>query len=130
MGFASRAPSKGDIDQAELMAVELSAGIAIAKNDSEQVIEDLLKKATILESNISFNFGPPSIVIPSYELYGNWLLDQGRYEEAVVQFDKSLKKGPKRRLALKGKLKAAEKLNDTAMINDVRAMLDPGTINS
>ena len=109
VSFASRTPSQSDIDMSEVMLLELKAALAIFDNEEDTMVEELLKKATLMESNISFNFGPPAIVIPTYELYGDWLAEKGRFEEALLQYDKSLEKGPKRRLALEGKLKIARK---------------------
>ena len=102
VGFASRTPSQNDLDHSQLLALELKASLAIMTNDSDESVETLLKQATNLESEISFNFGPPSVVLPSYELYGNWLLEQGRYEDAIIQFDKSLNKGPKKKTSSTG----------------------------
>ncbi len=130
VGFASRTPTQNDLDHGQLLSLELKASLAMVNNKSDEEIESLLKQATTLESNISFNFGPPSIILPSYELFGNWLLENGRYEEAIVQFDKSLKKGPKRRLALNGKLKAARELGNDALVDELEKELKTQPISS
>ena len=80
-------------------------------------------RATELESEISFLFGPPSIVIPTYEMYGRWLLEKHRYQEALDQFEQALKKGPGRRLALLGKLEAAKGLEDLQLIGKIENSL-------
>ena len=41
--------------------------------------------------------------MPPYEMYAYWLLDQNRKEEAAIQFEKALKRGPLRINALRGK---------------------------
>ena len=46
---------------------------------------------------------------PSYEMYGEWLLENGRPKEALVQFEKSLELAPNKRLSVMGK-EAAMKL--------------------
>lgn len=130
VGFASRSPSQNDLDHSRLLALELKVGLAELNGESDENVELLMKQATNLESSISFNFGPPSIVLPSYELFGNWLLRKGRYEDAIVQFDKSLKKGPKRRLALTGKLEAARKLGDQDLITELENELTPKRASS
>ena len=78
-----------------------------------------MKQATVLESEASFNFGPPSIVVPTYEMYGNWLLEKERFMDAMTQFDMSLEKGPGRRNALLGKLKAAKGMGDKSMAETI-----------
>ena len=67
-----------------------------------------LKQAVNLESNISYAYGPPTIVKPSFELYGEWLLENGKPKEALTQFELSLKAAPKRALSIKGKEKALQ----------------------
>jgi tetratricopeptide (TPR) repeat protein len=82
------------------------------------------QKATELESNTNYAYGPPPIVYPSFELYGEWLLEQDRAAEALQQFEKALEKGPKRAPALRGKLRAAEMLNDAATASEVRQVME------
>jgi hypothetical protein len=72
--------------------------------------EQLLKKATSLENSISYSYGPPDIVKPSNELYGDWLVEVNRPEEAIAQYDLALKAAPKRVLSAKGKEKALKAL--------------------
>lgn len=100
-------PNQLDIDQARVLALELEAMQAQLSGDLTKA-EDRLQEATKLEQSISYSYGPPRIVQPSYELYGRWLLEQGRPTEALVQFDYALSKGPGRLHALAGALQAAE----------------------
>jgi hypothetical protein len=87
------------------MELQLKAMQARLKNDVAGT-ERFLKDAVALESSISYSYGPPSIVKPSWELYGEWLLENGRPKEALTQFELSLKAAPKRTLSVKGKEKA------------------------
>lgn len=87
------------------MEMELKALEAWLKKDLNGT-EYWFKKATALENSISYSYGPPAVVKPSNELYGEWLLEVNRPKEALVQFDLSLKTAPKRILSLKGKEKA------------------------
>jgi tetratricopeptide (TPR) repeat protein len=130
VSFAGRTPNQDDIDLSSVLVIELEASLAILNEEKDEVIEKILIEATNLESSISFNFGPPSIVIPTYEMYGNWLLEQGRYQEALEQFDKSLEKGPGRRKALLGKLEAAKGLKDSQMIGEIENLLDIQMVTS
>lgn len=104
-GFTSRPANQLDVDRSKVILYELKAIAAIDKNDDAEV-DRFLSRASELESNTSYMYGPPEIVLPSYELYGQWLLEQNRYEEALHQFDKSLERGPNRANALQGKLNA------------------------
>jgi hypothetical protein len=86
------------------MELELRAMFAWMHAD-DAAAERYLKQAVRLESSGSFLYGPPSVVKPSYELYGEWLLEQGRDDEALQQFEQTLKVNPGRTLAVKGKEK-------------------------
>lgn len=121
--FASRAPNQDDVDISRVLSLELQALAEMLLENEDIIVEPLLKEATELESKISFAFGPPAIIIPSYELYGQWLLDRNRFDEALVQFNKSLEKGPGRRKALEGKLNAAKGLGDEKMANEIQEIL-------
>ncbi|MDA0193722.1 MAG: tetratricopeptide repeat protein [Bacteroidetes bacterium] len=122
--FAARPPGQDDLDISKVLVLELQALQAIQTNQSDAIIEELLTQATELEGAIPFMFGPPAIVIPSYEMYGRWLLQQGRYEDALEQFEKALEKGPGRRKALMGKLEAARGLNNPEIIQEIEKQLN------
>ncbi|NJN43038.1 MAG: hypothetical protein HC811_13225 [Flammeovirgaceae bacterium] len=115
--------SRLDINQAEVMAMELHAMLAMLKNQNREA-ENWMIKATELETSSSYSYGPPSIVKPSYELYGEFLLSEGRADEAMAQFEISLKRAPKRVLALKGVLQAAQMKGDADKIKEVENMLN------
>lgn len=121
--FATRPPNQDDIDIARVLALELQVAQALMSDADDEIIETLLQEATSLQNVISFSFGPPTIVIPSYEMYGNWLLEKGRFQDALDQFEKSLNQGPARRKALQGKLAAAKGLGDTEMVRAVQEIL-------
>ncbi|MCB0637585.1 MAG: hypothetical protein KDC54_13240, partial [Lewinella sp.] len=110
-GSSRNQPNQLDIDQAHVMALQLEAMLADLQDDSARA-DALLRESTELESSISYAYGPPEIVYPSYELYGQWLLEQNRFEEAAAQFDYALAKGPLRLRALHGRWQAAEALGD------------------
>ena len=116
-------PNRLDVNQAQVMEMELRALYAYLKGDLKEA-DNWFQKATKLESNTTYAYGPPPIVYPSYELYGEWLLEQDRAAEAIEQFDLALQKGPKRIKALRGKLQAAQALKDQQSIEEVQATLD------
>jgi hypothetical protein len=91
------------------MEMELKALQAWLKKDAVNT-ENWFKKATQLENNISYSYGPPAIVKPSNELYGEWLLEMDRPKESLHQFEIALKTAPKRKLSEEGKEKAVKKM--------------------
>ncbi len=101
----SAIPNLLDVQYAEVMEMELKALEAWLKKDLNDT-EYWFKKATALENSISYSYGPPAIVKPSNELYGEWLLEIKKPKEALTQFELSLKAAPKRVLSLKGREKA------------------------
>ena len=58
-----------------------------------------LKRSIELEEGLSYSYGPPVIQKPTHELYADWLMTQGREEEARVQYENTLKRAPKRKIA-------------------------------
>ena len=76
-----------------------------------------------MEQQLSYAYGPPRIALPSYELYGNWLLEQGRPTEAMQQFEYALAKGPGRLHALAGAWQAAEATNDRQKADELAEKL-------
>lgn len=100
--------TKGDIEKAEIMELELQAMLAFLNNDDAKA-ENYFKRATTLENKTSYAYGPPQVARPSFELYGEWLLSRNRPKEARQQFQRSLELAPNRTLAIEG-LKKAESL--------------------
>lgn len=104
-----------DIQQSEVMELELKAMSSWLKKDTSNT-ERLLKQAVSLEKDISYAYGPPTVVKPSFELYGEWLLEVNRPREASEQFYFSLKAAPNRSLSLRGKQKAESMIKDNARL--------------
>jgi tetratricopeptide (TPR) repeat protein len=107
-----------DINLSKVIEMELRAMNAWMQNDLKSA-EKWLSDASKLEESVSYSYGPPAVVKPSHELYGEFLLAQNKAKEAMPFFDKSLQLAPKRVLSLRGKLKAATLLNDTQLMNEV-----------
>jgi pentatricopeptide repeat protein len=120
-GFAET-PNQLDIDQAYVMELQLKGMLAGLEGDAKAA-EKMLLEATLLEENISYAYGPPPIVKPSHELYGEWLLQANRPEEAEVQFNKALDRGPNRILSLRGKKEVATRLDNDAMIRETEELI-------
>ena len=100
--------TRTDLLEAETMEMELRAMRAWLDKDAKTT-EDFFKKATALHDEAGYSYGPPSIVKPSHEMYGEWLLENSRPKEALVQFEKALELAPNKRLSVQGK-EAAMKL--------------------
>lgn len=121
-GANSYAPNQLDIDQARVMTLQLRGLLAQLEGDAAEA-EKWLRSATELQTGISYSYGPPPIAKPSWELYGDWLLEQGRAKEALAQFETGLEKGPRRVLALKGKLKAVKTLGNEKTAREIEETL-------
>lgn len=122
-GWTSEVPNQLDVDQAYVMELQLK-GLLAGLEENAHVAEKWLKEAAALEENISYSFGPPSIVKPSHELYGEWLLEADRAADAEVQFEKALERGPKRVLSLMGQWLAASALGHDDKAKEAETMLD------
>lgn len=90
----------------EIRELEISAFSASMKKDHNQAIE-LMKKATALEMEMSPPSGPPSLIKPTHELFGEILLRAGKPAEAAEQFKIALLRQPNRARSLLGAARAA-----------------------
>jgi hypothetical protein len=96
-----------------IMEKEVGAAIAMAKHDAADS-ERLLKEATAIELTLDPPSGPADPIKPSFEMYGEWLLEAGRPKEAAVQFEQSLLRMPKRARAVQGLSRATRRSSDTS----------------
>ncbi len=60
-----------------------------------------------------FEFGPPDVVKPSHELFGEILLELNRPHEAQLEFERALHLAPRRVRALLGLARAATASGDS-----------------
>lgn len=124
--------SKSDLIVAEVMRKSLEAMIARDAGDSARALR-LMDEATAAEDAMPIDFGPPAIVKPSHEIYGEMLLAMGRADEAKSQFEKALARAPRRALSLAGLARAAAAAGRTEAvakacgeIRTIYAGADPG----
>jgi len=61
-----------------------------------------LRQAAALEDSMPFEFGPPAIVKPTFELLGEALLGLGMHDEAQQAFNRATERTPGRTLAVRG----------------------------
>ena len=121
-GANRNAPNKQDIDQAYVMEMQLTALLTELEGNSPMG-DKWLRRASKWEMDMSYSYGPPVIVKPTFELHGEYFMNYGKFELAAKQFDKSLQKYPNRRRALMGRLNAAKSLNDEVKIKELETQL-------
>ena len=92
---------------------QVAAVDASMKKDHAKAIE-LMKQATTLEEQMSPPLGPPILIKPSHELFGEILLRAGKPAEASAQFAMALLRQPNRARSLLGAARAAAQAGDRA----------------
>ncbi len=98
---------------ADSLRNELSAAVALADKrftDAERLASESVK----YEATMEFPSGPPDVVKPAYEFYGETLLALSKPAQAAEQFRIALKRMPKRALSLLGLARALAAQKDTA----------------
>jgi tetratricopeptide (TPR) repeat protein len=95
----------------EIRAFEVDAVKASIKADHEKAI-NLMKAATALEEQGAPPSGPPSLIKPTHELFGEVLLRAGKPVEAAAQFKTALLRQPNRARSLLGAARAAAQSGD------------------
>lgn len=97
---------------AEIRELEVSALIAASKQNYTEAIE-MMKRATTVEEEMSPPSGPPTLLKPSHELFGEILLSANRPKDAIAQFNMALLRQPNRARSLLGLARASAKSGDT-----------------
>ena len=95
----------------EIGELEIKAVQSAARKDFDKAIE-MMKRATALEESMAPPAGPPGLIKPSHELFGEILLRAGRPKEAAEQFAISLRRQPNRARSLVGAARAAAQSGD------------------
>ncbi|MGH9841851.1 MAG: tetratricopeptide repeat protein [Blastocatellia bacterium] len=90
----------------EIRELEIVALIAASKKNFDEAIT-AMKRATQLEEEMSPPSGPPTLIKPSHELFGEILLGAGKPQEASKQFATALARQPNRARSLLGSARAA-----------------------
>jgi tetratricopeptide (TPR) repeat protein len=92
----------------EIQALEIAATADAARGDFDAAFETM-RRATALEEAMPVPPGPPPLIKPSHELFGEILLRAGQREEAMRQFATSLFRHPGRARSLEGAAQAAQR---------------------
>ncbi len=100
-----------DANSATIGELEIAAVAASGKRDHEKAAE-LMKEALKLEEEMGPPSGPPGVIKPAHELFGEILLRAGKPEAAAEQFKVSLLRQPNRARSLLGAARAATQSGD------------------
>src|SRR5204863_5724469 len=91
--------------------LEVAAVSASLKKDYAKAIE-VMNKATAMEEETGPPSGPPALIKPTHELFGEILLRAGKPAEAAAQFHTALLRQPNRARSLLGAARAAAQSGD------------------
>lgn len=100
-------------ESSDIGEIEVAAVAASTKGDHDYAIK-LMTKAVELEDKLGPPSGPPGLIKPPHELFGELLLRAGKPSEAAEQFRLSLLRQPNRARSLIGAARAAAKSGDQA----------------
>jgi hypothetical protein len=105
--------SSGNAEPETVGELEVAAVAASARQDHEKAVE-LMKKAIGLEEQMGPPSGPPGLIKPAHELFGEILLRAGKPAAAAEQFKASLLRQPNRARSLLGAARAAAQSGNKA----------------
>jgi tetratricopeptide (TPR) repeat protein len=100
-----------DTEPKTIAEFEIAAVIASVKGDHKTAAA-FMKQAIKLEEQMAPPSGPPDLIKPSHELFGEILLRAGEYDAAREQFKISLLRQPNRARSLLGVARVAAKTGD------------------
>ena len=112
-GLKAASGAPGRASNLLIRQLEIEALNASMKKDHAKAIE-LMKKATALEEETSAPYGPPHLIKPTHELFGEILLRAEKPADAAAQFKIALLRQPNRARSLLGAARAAAQSGDQA----------------
>ena len=121
-GTARYAPTENAVLSAQVVLSQMKGMTALLEGDAPR-FEEHMKQAVAFEEQTHYPAGPPRIAKPSFEQYGEWLLNQGNYREAITQFDKALHRMPRRTKSLRGKMVALKNLDQSEEADQIQQEL-------
>ncbi|HVG30619.1 MAG TPA: hypothetical protein VM864_13005 [Pyrinomonadaceae bacterium] len=95
----------------EIKELEIGAVLGASQGKLDEAVE-MMKRATKLEEELSPPSGPPDLIKPTHELFGEILLRAKRPREAAAQFATALARQPNRARSLLGAARAARESGD------------------
>ena len=131
-GAPAREPFGDNPTVVAVLRRELLGAVRLADGDTAGALATL-REATQLEDALAVDYGPPNVVKPTHELFGEVLLAAGRPHDAQTEFTRALALAPRRPLSLLGLARSAAAAGDTttasrtwADLRRVWARADPG----
>jgi tetratricopeptide (TPR) repeat protein len=112
-GSAGSLQTDVNVDNLDVNELEVAALAASVKGNHERALA-LMRQATNREEQLGPPSGPPSLVKPAHELFGEILLRADKPADAIEQFNVALLRQPNRARSLLGLARAAAKLGDRA----------------
>ncbi|MFN2481033.1 MAG: hypothetical protein ABR554_06165, partial [Pyrinomonadaceae bacterium] len=107
----------------EIKELEIGAILNASQGKYEEAV-GMMQRATKLEEEMSSPpSGPPDLIKPTHELFGEILLQAKRPKEAAVQFAVALARQPNRARSLLGAARAAKESGDQRAALDAYAAL-------
>jgi tetratricopeptide (TPR) repeat protein len=120
--IATQASDPAARTRAGLLVAQVDALLEIRAGKQEEGIARL-RKAAEEESAMAFEFGPPAIEKPTWELLGDELQTLGRNAEAETAYQAALARAPGRTSSLQGRLRAEQALGKTGAAELTKAQL-------
>lgn len=95
-----------------ILEKELTALVRLGEGKKGEALS-LMREAIALEDAMPVEFGPPVVVKPPHELFGEMLLEMGMPKEAHAEFSRALHLAPKRARSMLGLGRAAMAMGDS-----------------
>jgi tetratricopeptide (TPR) repeat protein len=108
--------------QADFQIKALGAWIALAENRNEEALQ-LMRAAADAEEATDKHPVTPGNVVPSRELLGEMLLAAGQPQQALIEFERSLKRDPNRFRSISGAAHAADVAGNARLALDYYSKL-------
>lgn len=111
--FSAAVRGSNDVESglAGIRELEVGAVRAATNKDYAKAME-LMKQATVMEEQSGAPSGPPSLIKPTHELFGEILLKAGKPADAIEMFRTALLRQPNRARSLLGLARAAAQSGD------------------
>ncbi len=109
--------------QVEVQRLAAEASIAHAEGRDDEALEGM-RKAADLEDTMDKHPATPGPVLPARELLGDLLLEVGRPEQALTEYEAVLESAPGRLRSVHGAARAAEQAGDLERARSHYAELD------
>lgn len=108
--------------QTDFQIKTVNAWIALAEKRKDEALQ-LMRAAAEAEEASDKHPVTPGNVVPSRELLGEMLLEVGQPEQALAEFERSLKRDPNRFRGIYGAARAAEAAGNAALAREYYARL-------